>query len=479
MPNNPTAKPACFKARHLPGHLFKAHEVMFAYTGGGARMFYTAIKPTFANMLNCTEKAATDCINQLCELGWLIRRGGGRDPKTGRKLTYQYEVLSHDEFVKRNPFSCPPLKYPVTDEDLAAKPAMTFNEIEASNLLRNRMLPTTDLGTAIDEWGAQLSEGERAAVIASRPRYTDEQIAASRASRPQCTKDGSRPQCANDGTVLSAAPKPSLAERQSRPQCAKEEFDKGSMSLGSLLKTTTTTTTVQKSSEESPQPTDGGSGGGGLEKKPVSNATAIAADELVIVRFREATGERPKKVSRVQRRISKEWDAKVGRQFFAKMISAWIAAAPWTAETESHLSEFIDNLNDYRRQVLDDAWRDAHSEQKNRADDAARNLALQQAGIEKLFYNVVGRGKTKGLQHYDHEDYFYNGDSAANSACTAEERTRLEEIRTRIDAKLAGTEDATFLAGLIPVLKTRTDEWEAKQTSTEDDGLEQNLLPMF
>jgi hypothetical protein len=227
MPNKPTDKPlVCFESRHLPGHLYKAHDVMLAYTNGGIRPFYAAVKPTFANMLNCTANTATACINELCKLGWLIQRGGGRHPQTGRQLPYEYEVLTHDEFVKRHPGSCPPLKYAVTDDQ--PEDSITLAEMDANPLLRNRIFQTP-LGQAIDEWEKQLTDEQRDAVRAnwktlqpSRPQPTEDAAAVlGTPNRTQSTEHGNRPR-QTESAVLGGLNEPSSADRISRPQPAEE-----------------------------------------------------------------------------------------------------------------------------------------------------------------------------------------------------------------------------------------------------------------
>ena len=42
---------------------------------------------------------------------------------------------------------------------------MTFNDVMASNLFKDRLLPTTPLGDVIDQWAKQLTDEQRAAII--------------------------------------------------------------------------------------------------------------------------------------------------------------------------------------------------------------------------------------------------------------------------------------------------------------------------
>jgi hypothetical protein len=418
MPNNPTDKPTCFMSRHLPGHLYKAHDVMLAYTRGGTRVFNAAVKPTFANMLNCTEQAATDCLEKLRELGWIVRHGGGRHASTGKMMPYEYDVLTHDQFVKKHPGSCPPLKYPVTEED-RDRNAMTFSEMEASNLFRSRILPAIALGEAIDEWAAQLSDDRRAAVLAHWKELP---------SQPQPTSEG-LPKPASAGAVPSGLPEPSLVDYnepslvhyQNRPQSTRENL------IFTALQHPTTTAKIRDEDVAAIPTAD----------KPVVVVVVTDKDkdtsnvvDTLVSRFVTKEGDRPKKFGTKQRSAMQQLVSTHGEEKFLRAGAAWLRANPWDGKTESHFAEFITNFS-----VYDNLAQRAEREAKRNADDKeiikrSRELAQK---VHNLFSYLGTNPYFRKLPAGDQQRYKMIEEKPYGT-WTAEDEQFIDTLKNRVAA---------------------------------------------
>jgi hypothetical protein len=370
MPDQPTAKPTCYPAQHLPGHLYKTWHVMFSYTGGGVRLFKASIRH-LCNMLNQTENTVTASVNKLCEIGWLVRHGGGKDPRTGRNRPYEYDVLSHDEFVKRHPGSCPPPVYSVLDED--GKSPLTLDEVAANNLLRNLPLPPdtivpNPMGEVIAQVMSQLSPEQRAEndahlrAISGLPPSPVEQ------GPPHLGLPMSGPTSVEQGRSDTSLPRsapprstdvgPTSVDGVTRPRSTEEELDLSTTTPPPLLLPPTPSSTA-------------GSGGGDDAKTVSDGRTKLRADQLVVTLFRKQTDETPGKVSAAQRKFLNEQDALLGRDLFRAAVEAWLKAQPWDDKTASHLTHLVQNFPDYVQRVKDAA---AKAEARKRQAEAQKEF---------------------------------------------------------------------------------------------------------
>ena len=112
----------CFDSRHLDGSLYKVYSVMkgFARAGRTSRhgrnsdeplLFTAAVKPTLCNAV-CLSKNQTYAVrDKLAELGWIVLREKGTPKPDGSRTPDTWEVLEHEEYVKKHPGSCPSYEY--------------------------------------------------------------------------------------------------------------------------------------------------------------------------------------------------------------------------------------------------------------------------------------------------------------------------------------------------------------------------------
>jgi hypothetical protein len=104
-------------SRHLKPNLFKMYNLMIAFgkkweiRNDGKLVFSASIVPVVCNFYPCSPNEASRLIKKLCDLGWIIPCGGGRDPITGQKRPNKYQIVLHDQFIKNHPGSCPPYRF--------------------------------------------------------------------------------------------------------------------------------------------------------------------------------------------------------------------------------------------------------------------------------------------------------------------------------------------------------------------------------
>jgi hypothetical protein len=192
MPRKPTAKgfpcqpEDCYPNRHLEPNVFKMYDTMMAFAKAGQKSrghavleCTASVKPTLCNAYNCAESTATELIDRLCELGWVIKAEGGKDERTGQQLSNTYVMLEHEMFVSRNPGSCPPYRFApdrATAEAVGLrrrgdrlkqdylprnfwKPETLLGDIDPTTSLST--LATAAFGTAVAEWWNGLTDVER------------------------------------------------------------------------------------------------------------------------------------------------------------------------------------------------------------------------------------------------------------------------------------------------------------------------------
>jgi hypothetical protein len=343
MPNKPSDKPTCYEAQHLPGHLFKTWNVMFRFTGQGARPFTAAIWPTLCNMLNQTEASVTASVKKLCAFGWLVRHGGGKNPLTGRNRPYHYDVLSHDEFVKQHPGSCPPLRFPMTEEDRAARPAMSLDEILANNLLRSLPLPPGTIlpnpfGKVIVEAMSQLTVPQRFETVSrwyalSGLQPPDDLLERMKQEgesyRLWSTGDGDGPALPRTDRPRSTEDRPSPVHDENGPRYTED----GPSPVGDEDRPRSTGEELDFNNIQQPQ----------LQPHGADPVVVVVVDEktvgdvdLLIQWFVEKESSRPKGVSKKIKADIRGLSRTHSRAKLLAAGKAWLKASPWNEKTECH-----------------------------------------------------------------------------------------------------------------------------------------------
>ncbi len=120
MPNLPTANgfprtEKCFESRHLSSSDFKVYHVVLACAiayrkarnDNGPLIFQYSVRPWLCNAVPTSENNARKILERLEEQGWLVAIEKDRRGPNGKALPNIYQVLTHDEFLRTHPGSCP------------------------------------------------------------------------------------------------------------------------------------------------------------------------------------------------------------------------------------------------------------------------------------------------------------------------------------------------------------------------------------
>jgi len=156
MPSLPTANgfprtEKCFESRHLSSSDFKVYHVMLACAiaykkarnDSGTLIFQYSVLPWLCNAVPTSENNARKIIERLVEQGWLIILENNRYAH-GRKLPNVYQVVTHDEFLRTHPDSCPPNAYG-PDGEPYEKGSVPINFAKAALAALLRRLRSADL----------------------------------------------------------------------------------------------------------------------------------------------------------------------------------------------------------------------------------------------------------------------------------------------------------------------------------------------
>jgi hypothetical protein len=134
----------CHARRHMSGAVFKTYDAMLAMAKskqfdsegneiprreGEPLIFKGRVNPTLANHTNTSPDQLSDHIRQLLEQSWLYRlkRVSYGDGKLGH---WEYSIVTHDQFVARDPGPCPPFAYAQKKDEEA--------KIKAGDKISNR-----------------------------------------------------------------------------------------------------------------------------------------------------------------------------------------------------------------------------------------------------------------------------------------------------------------------------------------------------
>src|SRR5258708_28392534 len=105
----------CFESRHLSSSDFKVYHVVLACAiayrkarnDNGPLIFQYSVRPWLCNAVPTSENNARKILERLEEQGWLVAIEKDRRGPNGKALPNIYQVLTHDEFLRTHPGSCP------------------------------------------------------------------------------------------------------------------------------------------------------------------------------------------------------------------------------------------------------------------------------------------------------------------------------------------------------------------------------------
>jgi hypothetical protein len=459
----------CYANRHLKPNIYKMYQLMMGFAKAGQKsrgheqlVCTASVRPTLCNSYPCSEANAHYLIDELCELGWVIKHESGRDAKTSHFIPNAYEMVEHVEFVKRHPDSCPPYIFAPDLETAEAYGLQSRGDRLAATEIPENFLNVLDylsperrvMWLALGEYYGRMTDDERAAEYERLKNLTFEPQ--DPVDREQRSKEHAE---ARKQSVLHRLPSTEVepvstnvetADTVTRlhkrgddpsPQMDDTRLHKRGVTVSTNVERILKGSILEKPPQPLPnehgghEPQPPGGSGSGEPRKPLA--------QIAIDSFQRKTSEVPTLLPRSFEKKMNEFEIQFTRPVCLLAIEVFVKESPWdpvidgvVKKTNSPLSHLVKYFVHYVQKVNDDVKRE-----DARKDDAVNVKRSERCGV------ISHLSTWHGVQ--------------IEEFATADEKTRFDEIKgKKFDAT---DDDVAFARNLCEQVAARDKADKEKQ----------------